>query len=192
MSLMLRKPVGRPRSRKRVVRSATVPAPVAGWDAKNPLASMPPLAAVQLKNWFPQPGWVEVRRGYKWHAWDIGSGVLTVSSVNDGTDTFTSNTHGLADGTLVKFHATTTLPGGLSASDSYYVITSATNILDLYEILASELQTAKRLAKQYAFVKREDAITDYDNPRAASNGLPENDGKDAAAVAARPALMRSP
>jgi hypothetical protein len=113
--------------RARIVKSETVPAPVAGWDAKNPLASMPPLAAVQLKNWFPQPGWVEVRKGYKWHSWDVGSGVLVVSSVDDATDTFTSNSHGLADDTVVKFRATTTLPGGITASDSYYVISSATN-----------------------------------------------------------------
>ena len=41
---------------------------------------MPPLAAVQLKNWFPQPGWVEVRRGYKVHASSIGSEVETLAT----------------------------------------------------------------------------------------------------------------
>ena len=80
MILMLRQPVGRKKTRQRVVKSTTVPAPVAGWDAKNPLASMPPLAAVQLKNWFPQPGWVEVRRGYKVHASSVGSEVETLAT----------------------------------------------------------------------------------------------------------------
>lgn len=71
---LLRSPIGRKRNRQRTARSSPLPAPVAGWDAKSPLASMPPLAAVQLKNWFPQPGWVEVRRGFKVHASSIGAG----------------------------------------------------------------------------------------------------------------------
>lgn len=77
---LLRTPVGRRRTRKRTVQSASIPAPVAGWDAKSPLASMPPLAAVQLKNWFPQPGWVEVRRGLKVHASSLGSTVQTMAT----------------------------------------------------------------------------------------------------------------
>lgn len=64
------------------------------------------------------------------------------------------------------------------------IITASTNFVDLYEILASELQSAKRASKQYAYVKRSDAITDWDDPTAdPKNGLPENDLKDTAAVA---------
>lgn len=83
--------------------------------------------AVQLRNWFPQPGYVEVRRGYRWQSWDIGSSPKTISSIDTGADEFTSNSHGLANATPVKFHASTTLPGGLSATRTYYVINSATN-----------------------------------------------------------------
>jgi hypothetical protein len=61
--------------RQAVVRPATVPAPVEGWDASSALADMKKLRAVQLKNWFPQPGYVEMRRGHKAHA--IGVGGLT-------------------------------------------------------------------------------------------------------------------
>jgi DNA-binding protein YbaB len=84
-------------------------------------------AAVQLKNWFPQPGFVEVRKGCKYHAWDLGSSPKTVSAIDTGTDTFTSNSHGYADGTQVKFHAATTMPVGLSATRVYYIISTATN-----------------------------------------------------------------
>jgi DNA-binding protein YbaB len=84
-------------------------------------------AAVQLKNWFPQPGFVEVRKGCKYHAWDLGSSPKTVSAIDTGTDTFTSNSHGYADGTQVKFHAATTMPAGLSATRVYYIISTATN-----------------------------------------------------------------
>lgn len=78
--LLLRSPVARRPSRSSNVKSTTVPAPVGGWDAKNPLASMPPLAAVQLKNWFPQPGWVEVRRGFKVHSAGLGDAVQTLAT----------------------------------------------------------------------------------------------------------------
>lgn len=68
-------------SRKAVVRPATIPPPVEGWDASSALAAMKPARAVQLKNWFPQPGWVEMRRGYKYHAWGINSASTSVESL---------------------------------------------------------------------------------------------------------------
>ncbi len=43
---------------------ATIPAPVGGWDANSPIAAMPPQNAIALVNWFPQPGWVELRKGH--------------------------------------------------------------------------------------------------------------------------------
>lgn len=42
----------------------SVPAPIGGWDSINPIANMPPQNAFQLINWFPQPNWVELRRGH--------------------------------------------------------------------------------------------------------------------------------
>lgn len=51
----------------------SVPAPIGGWDAFNPIAAMPPVNALQLINWFPQPGWVELRRGQQNHC-DTGTG----------------------------------------------------------------------------------------------------------------------
>lgn len=41
-----------------------VPVPTDGWDAISPLASMDPKRSPILNNWFPQPGWVELRSGY--------------------------------------------------------------------------------------------------------------------------------
>lgn len=129
---LMRRPVRQSR-RQRIVKSTTVPSPVNGWNTKAPLASMDPLSAVQLKNWFPQPGWVEVRRGIKWHAWDIGSGV-TVVTADAATDTFTAVAHGIADGTVVKFYATTTLPAGITANDSYYVVAGAADTFQVSQI----------------------------------------------------------
>lgn len=124
---MIRQALARNQRRAPVVKSKAVAAPVGGWDASTALANMDPSRAVQLKNWFPQPGYVEVRKGYRLHAYDLGSSPKTVSSLDTATDTFTSNSHGLADATPVKFHAETSLPTGLQANRTYYVRDSATN-----------------------------------------------------------------
>jgi hypothetical protein len=118
-------------ARQRVSRDATVPAPVEGWDASSPLAAMAPTRAVQLTNWFPQPGYLEVRRGSAYQSWDIGTDAITVSSIDTGADEFTAAGHGFSDGDRVKIHASTTLPGGVSGSRLYYVINSATNTFEL-------------------------------------------------------------
>ncbi len=46
------------------IQSTSIPAPIGGWDAMSPLAAMPPQNAVELVNFFPQPGYVEVRKGF--------------------------------------------------------------------------------------------------------------------------------
>lgn len=52
---------------------ASVPAPIEGWDAQSPIAAMSPKRAVRLINWFPQPDWVELRRGHQQH---VNTGTL--------------------------------------------------------------------------------------------------------------------
>ncbi len=54
-------------------RGASVPSPVGGWDAYSPISAMPAQNAVELVNWFPQPGYVELRRGYVTQC-DTGTG----------------------------------------------------------------------------------------------------------------------
>jgi hypothetical protein len=52
---------------KTLARGVSIPSPSMGWDAISPLASMEPAYAVALDNLFPQPGYVEVRKGHKLH-----------------------------------------------------------------------------------------------------------------------------
>lgn len=63
------------------------------------------------------------------------------------------------------------------------LLTPSTNFIDLYEILSSELMSSKRAAKQYAFVKRDNSVTDWDTPTNGPEFLPENDGRTSADVA---------
>ncbi len=68
-------------NRVAVARPATIPAPVDGWDASSALANMKKTAAVQLKNWFPQPGYVEMRRGYLQHSTGLGTSSTPVETL---------------------------------------------------------------------------------------------------------------
>ncbi len=49
--------------RSQVSVGRSIPAPIGGWDAYNPLAAMPIENAVILDNWIPRAGYVEMRRG---------------------------------------------------------------------------------------------------------------------------------
>ena len=67
--------------RPAVTQGASIPAPIGGWDAISPLANMKPDRAVQLDNWFPQTGWIELRRGFIRHATTAtGEAVETVAA----------------------------------------------------------------------------------------------------------------
>jgi hypothetical protein len=48
-------------------RGKSITAPAGGWDAISPLAAMPETNAITLENMFPQPGYVEIRKGHKRH-----------------------------------------------------------------------------------------------------------------------------
>jgi capsid protein len=72
------------------------------------------------------------------------------------------------------------------------LITNATNFLDLYEILAAELLSAKRAAVIAGFTKRTNAETDWDNPNSKPEYLPENVGKSTAATDAEAANSANP
>ena len=59
------------------------------------------------------------------------------------------------------------------------IITAAASFLDVYEMLARELQTAKKAATDYAYVTREEAVDDWNDPGTKPEVLAENDGKTA-------------
>ena len=72
------------------------------------------------------------------------------------------------------------------------LLTSATNFQDLYEILAKELQSAKVAASLAGFIKRSDAVTDWDSPATGAAYLPENVGKGATETASEAANGTDP
>lgn len=68
-------------TQKQVATPKAIPAPVEGWDSSTALAIMPAARAVQLKNWFPQPGYVEMRRGYQTHASALGTSSTSIETL---------------------------------------------------------------------------------------------------------------
>jgi hypothetical protein len=64
----------------------SIAAPIGGWNARDPLANMPPSDAVKLLNWFPTPTDCEIRGGNVDHATLTGTcETLAVYNAMDGT-----------------------------------------------------------------------------------------------------------
>lgn len=101
---------------------ASVPSPIEGWDAVSPIADMSPKRAVRLINWFPQPDWVEPRKGYTYHC-DTGTGepVETLAPYHGLT---IDRLFGWSDGTIFDVTggaATATTVTGLTNSRAQYI-----------------------------------------------------------------------
>ncbi len=108
--------------RKRVVRGARAPAPVEGWDAISPTSEMDPQRAIVLDNWFPQPGYVEVRKGNTTHATGLGTSSTPVQTLlpYNGLTAAGNKLFAVAGGTIYdatnNATATATSVTGLSSS----------------------------------------------------------------------------
>jgi hypothetical protein len=96
-------------AQQRRATTASLPAPIGGWNARDSLAAMSPLDAVQLVNFFPTPTDVTLRSGYtQVSLLTTSTGVVTVSSITRGgvnnlTATLvTATAHGLTTGKQVS------------------------------------------------------------------------------------------
>lgn len=65
------------------------PAPVKGWNARDPIAAMKPDEAISLENWYPSASDVMLRKGIASHVTGIGNQVESLMAYNtpDGTQT---------------------------------------------------------------------------------------------------------
>jgi hypothetical protein len=90
---------------------ASQPAPVEGWDAVSPIAAMSPKRAVKMDNWFPQPDWIEVRKGHIIHSPVTAEPVETLATYN-GVST---RTMFAASGDKI-FDVTANAPGTVAVS----------------------------------------------------------------------------
>ena len=65
--------------------TASVPAPVGGWNARDPLSMMRPEDAVILENWVPRTADVTTRKGAEYHATALTGKVRTLASYHSGS-----------------------------------------------------------------------------------------------------------
>jgi hypothetical protein len=99
------------RPKQNTAKTASVPAPIGGWNARDSLANMSPTDAVQLVNWFPTPTDVTMRKGYTVSSiLTTATGVKTIGSIThvNAVATLTTTTaHGLITGAYVSISGTT-------------------------------------------------------------------------------------
>jgi hypothetical protein len=89
---------------RQVAQTTSVPAPVGGWNAKDSLANMDQMFAVETDNFFGQTTDVRVRKGWANHVTGIGQQVESLMPYNsqDGTTTM----FGAANDSFYDFTAT--------------------------------------------------------------------------------------
>jgi len=66
------------RPKQNTAKTASVPAPIGGWNGRDSLANMSPTDAVQMVNWYPTPTDVTMRKGYTKSSTGITGAVNTL------------------------------------------------------------------------------------------------------------------
>ncbi len=112
-----------PQQRRAV--TASLPAPIGGWNARDSLAEMNPLDAVQMVNFFPTPTDVTMRKGYTKISTGITGDVLTLMNYSSptGNKLFASTDNNIYDTSTST--ATVSLSGNTSGKWIHSMITTA-------------------------------------------------------------------
>jgi hypothetical protein len=84
-------------AQKRNSSTASLPAPVGGWNARDSLADMRPEDAVILKNWFPGTAEVQLRKGFSAYGTGISGQVESLMTYAGST---TEELFAIADGSV--------------------------------------------------------------------------------------------
>lgn len=97
-----------------LARGVSIPAPVEGWDAITPIAAMPETRAISMDNVFPQPGYVEIRKGHKRH--NLTTGAHSIESLMAYHAIDPANDKLLAAGGTAIFDITTEVTATVSTT----------------------------------------------------------------------------
>lgn len=96
-----------------VSKGTSIVAPVAGWDAISPLAGMKPDRAIVLDNWFPQPGYIEVRRGYTRWSTGLGTGPVETLAAYSGQNPVNNRLFAVGNRAIYDVTAQGTAPASM-------------------------------------------------------------------------------
>ena len=95
-----------PVAQQRRATTASIPSPIGGWNARDSIAEMNPLDAVQLTNFYPTPKDVTMRKGYsRYSILTTSTGVVTINTITRTGITATATTasaHGLTTGRYIS------------------------------------------------------------------------------------------
>jgi len=123
-------------AKKFTANTASITAPIGGWNARDSIAQMPPTDAVTLTNLYPTPTDVSLRNGYsRYSQLTTSTGVQTISSITYVGTTATLTTasaHGLATGARVSITGTTP-----SEYSGIFVITVTSTTKFTYTMLSA-------------------------------------------------------
>jgi hypothetical protein len=99
-------------------RSLTIPAPIGGWNASDPIAAMPETDAIRMINFFPERGKISLRKGFRSHSTGHGAAVYSIFSYNadDGTSDLISCANGKIWNSTTFNAAATQLATGFSVN----------------------------------------------------------------------------
>jgi hypothetical protein len=102
-------------AKKFSAKTASLPAPIGGWNARDSLAQMAPTDAVTLVNWFPTPTDVTLRKGYTQYTTGITGEVETLMNY---AGTSSQTLFAIANGVIYRCNAgaATSVFTGLSNS----------------------------------------------------------------------------
>lgn len=90
-------------ARKAQLNSASLPAPLGGWNARDPLGEMPPEDAVTLTNMWPAVGTVDLRNGYTRNNTGISGQIQTLMAYDSAT---AAKMFGIASGSIYDCSST--------------------------------------------------------------------------------------
>lgn len=109
------------KAKRQVAQSVTVTAPIGGWNARDPLATMKPTDAVVLDNWFCTPTELKSRKGYSEWATGIPGNVQSIIDYDKANGTEKMFAVSNNSGTCAVYDVTS--PGAVGAA----VVTGLTN-----------------------------------------------------------------
>ena len=121
--------------------TASITAPIGGWNARDSIAAMPATDAVTLTNLYPTPTDVQLRNGYtRYSQLTTTTGVVSISTITHNIDVATlttSTAHGLSTGDKVSI-------SGASPTDynGVYTITVLNSTSFTYQMPSTPLTNA--------------------------------------------------
>jgi hypothetical protein len=181
-------------AKKFTANTASITAPIGGWNARDSIAEMPATDAVTLTNMYPTPTDVTLRSGYtRYSQLTTSTGVQTISSITHAGQVATLTTataHGLTTGAKVSISGTTpadysgvfTITVTSTTAFTYTTLTTpATNatIVGTYTIgISTPINTLMNYAgvsSQKLFAAAGTSIYQVDTPTAVNNFSITND-----------------